>query len=177
MINIPKISLGPTGNTIHGHVLDCGRAPLEARMREYDAQLYITWNPRKLRGWGCWEVRRRPEFKSVKEVCIYGGNTYVVLDYKESGFENHIFDVPYLNYKILDRLSEIDTWKKSYKAKNFGQDLDAWEQNREAQIRAKAEEERAYAIKQHKSLIRDLMDYVNEGGNPARVADAWDKAQ
>lgn len=170
------IWMGPTGSVIKGHVLDNSRVPLERKMREYDPQLYVRWNPKKLKGYGCWEVRRRPEFKRAKEVVYHKGNTLVVLDYIENGFENHLLDVAYLNYNIITELKRIDTWQESYKAKDFGHTLEYKEAKRQEELEAKAEAEKDYALKQNKTKVRDLMAFVNEGGNPARIADYWDKA-
>lgn len=168
-----SITVGPTGNVIRGHVLDCAEGPLQARLKKYDPQLYVRWNPKKLSNWGCWELRRRPEFKSVRESFILGGYSIARLEYVENDFESHILDVPYLNYKLLDKVAEIDTWNKSYKAKHFGADLEAREADAQAQIAKKAAEDKDYALKQHKTMIRDLMDYVQSGGNPYKIADFW----
>lgn len=168
-----RIYLGPCGNLIKGHVLDSARSPLEAKMREYDSQLYVKWNPSKLRGEGLWEVRRRPENKVPKYSVVYKGNTYTSLEYVENGLVSHLFDVPYLNYKILEKLKEIDTWNASYKVQDYGKDLDYKEAKIQEKLEEKAEGERDYMIKQHKSQIKDFMEYVQSGGNPYAIADFW----
>lgn len=170
-----KIWLSPTGNVVRGHVLDCSVGPLEARLKEYDPQLYVRWNAKKLRGWGLWEVRRRPEFKQIKHSVGFNGNTYSVVDYVEQDLVNHIMDVPYLNYKILDKIKEIDTWSESYKAKDFVKNLEYKEAKRQEEIDEQVHKEREYNLKQIRPLMKDLMEYVRFGGDPSRIADVWDK--
>ena len=168
-----KIFMSPTGNIIRGHVLDCSVGPLVERLRDLDSQLYVVWNPKKLRGWGLWEIRRHPNMKTVKEVLPYGGNTYVVVDYIENDFENHILDVPYLNYNVISRLKEMDTWTVSRDGETFNREMDYRASRRKATEEASALGERRYALKQNKTLIRDLMDYTLSGGDPSQIAHHW----
>lgn len=170
-----QILMGPCGKLIQGHVLDCAKAPLEAKMREHDAQLYVKWNPKKLRGHGLWEVRRRPEHKLAKHIAKYKGNTYILLDYVENDFTCHIMDTPFLNYKLIEKLKQIDTWNDSFKAKDFGKELEYKEAKIQDKIMSKAEDDKNYTIKQNKSEIRGMMEYVLAGGDPTRIADVWDK--
>lgn len=169
------ILVGPTGCTIRGTVLDSAVAPLEQKLREYDRQLYFRWNPKKLKGWGCWEVRRKPNEKTVKEVLSYGGNTYVVVDYIENNFDNHIMDVAYLNYDILTKLKRMDTWAVSDHGKDFATEMDRRERDYKEKTEEQAKAERRYNIAQHKSMVRDLMDYTLSGGDPSKIANYWPK--
>lgn len=170
-----KIWVKPTGNIIKGHVLDVAVGPLVERLRDYDSQLYVRWNPRKLRGWGCWEIRRKPEELKVKDVAIYGGNTYVKLDYVEINLVHHILDVPFLNYSVLTKLKEMDRWVNDKRGADFSERAEYYEAKYYEKLEDKAEEDRAYAIKQHKSQIRDFKEYILSGGNPYRLADVWNK--
>lgn len=169
------IHLAPSGRLIEGHVLDCSKGPLLRKVKEYDDQLYFRWNPKKLQGWGCWELRRRPEHKQIVDYVVYEGNTYTRLEYKENDLVCHIKDFPFLNYKILDWLKINDQWDKSYKAKDFGKELEYKEAKIQEDLEEKADKERTYMLKQHRSQVKDFMSYVNEGGDPTRIAEFWNK--
>ena len=168
-----KVWLGPTGKVSQGHVLDCAMGPLKEKLRDLDEQLYIKWNPKKLKGWGLWEVRRRPNYKMVKETVEFGGNTYHQIDYIENNFEHHILDVPFLNYDIITKLKQIDTWANSDKGRNFNDQMDSKAASFEEAGKAKALAERQYELKQQKSMVRDLMDYTLGGGDPSLIAHHW----
>lgn len=168
-----KVWLSATGKIIQGHVLDASRAPLEEALRDYDPQLRLQWNPTKLRGWGCWEVRRRPDEKRIVEAFHFEGMDIGVLEYKELNMINHVMDVPFLNYNIIDKLKKMDSWQTSYKGKNFTNDVDYAEAKYDEKIDEKSSQEMSYNLKQHKKEIRYLMDYVLSGKNPARIADYW----
>lgn len=168
-----RILVGPTGNCIIGHVLDSSRSPLEAKLRDYDPQLYLRWNAKKLRGWGCWQLMRRSETKSIVDWAELDGHTYLRMEYTPG---DHIFDVPFLNYNLLERLKKGDTWRYGYKGKNFASELEYMEAKQAENLEEKSEAEKDYMIKQHKSQIRGFMDYVNNGGNPYAIADVWNKS-
>lgn len=169
------IFMGPSGSIVRGHVLDCAEAPLERKLKEYDSQLYIKWNPKKLKGWGVWEIRRRPNFKVVKETVVAGGNTFHVLDYVENNFDNHVLDVAYLNYKAVEKIKQMDTWQHSMHGKNFMSDMDAKSEAHAEKAKEAALKERRYELKQQNSMIRDLMDYTLSGGDPSQIANYWSK--
>lgn len=170
-----RISLGPTGRIITGHVLDSSKAPLERKLREYDQQLYLRWNPRKLKGFGVWELRRRPELKTAKDFAIYNGDCYTLVDYVENDIENHILDVPFLNYSILNKLKQMDTWTISRDSEKFGKEMEYRADKFKTQEEESAKSERRYALKQQRSMVRDLMDYTLSGGDPADIAKYWQK--
>lgn len=173
-----KFHIGATGKIVKGHVLDVSRPSLERALRDYDAQLYLKWNPHKLQGMGLWEVRRKPETKTVGEndVVVYKGNTYVCPKYTELDIVNHVLDVPVLGYHILNRIKDMDTWSQSYRGKDFVSEMEY----QEAKY-AEREEDRAfdtlnYAIKQEKTAIRGFKDYLLGGGSPHRLAEYWNKS-
>lgn len=170
----------PTGSIIKGHVFDCAVGPLQQALREHDAQLYVTWNSRKLHGWGCWEVRRKPELKTIRasDVVTFKGITIAEPKYHELNVVNHVMDVPFLNYSVVSRIKEMDTWNKEqfgHKGKNFGKEAEYLEAKYDEAIDEKSMKERDYNLKQLKSEIRDLKEYILSGGNPARIADFWDR--
>lgn len=168
------IKIGPTGGIIKGDVLDVNRKHLERALKDYDPQLYIKWNPTRLKGWGAWEIRRRPETKSVKDIVVFEGNTYVDIEYVEVDILHGIMAVSFLNYNIISKLQSMDTWKlHGDRGKNFSKNIDYdAAKHREARDK-KANEERRHAAKVYKSEIRDFKEYILSGNNPADIAKFW----
>lgn len=194
-----NISIKPTGNLIKGNVLDASVGPLVERLRDYDPLLFVRWDPRKLRGWGCWSVMRQPEMKTVKrsqnpimlqtgkivppvQGDIYEFEGFTILDPKfhEMSLINHVLDVPYLNYQILDKLKEMDMWNQEgggYKGKNITKMADYNNAKHLDKVEDKALKDLEYNLKQFGSEIKWFKDYVASGGNPDRIADYWDTSQ
>lgn len=171
-----KVWMGPAGNIIKGHVLDSACAPLEQKLKEYDPQLYVRWAPKKLKGHGIWEIRRKPEHKSVKETVVWRNMAFHILEHVENNFDHHVLDVPFLNYDVLTKLKEMDAWQGSWKGQGFTSELEYKEAKRLEEIEEKAEAEKAYGLRQIRTRVRDLMEYTNSGGNPANICAVWDKA-
>lgn len=171
-----RITHGPSGRLIRGHVLDCSRGPLEEALRRYDPQLYISWNTRKLRGWGCWEVRQKPLEKNIIDSLMFKGSTIHVLAYKELDIINHVIDVPFLNYGILDKIKRMDSWAHSYKGKDFVNHMDYSEAKFEEKIENKMVDDLEYNLKQMKPELRYFRDFVLSGQNPADLAKYWNKS-
>lgn len=177
-----KVWVSPTGNIIRGHVLDTAVGPLVERLRDYDPLLYVRWNSKKLRGWGCWEVRRKPELKSVKDadIIVYQKHTIVCPKYHELDLINHVMDVPFLNYSIFEKLKKMDMWNQKDmgdRGQNFGKEAEYLQGKYEEKIEDQALREKEYNIKQHKSLIREFKEYVLSGHDPYEIARVWDKAK
>lgn len=187
-----KVWLGPTGTISKGHVLDCSRAPLEEALRLYDPQLYIKWNSKKLQGWGVWEVRRKPEAKSIRpSKCLMhhsGAKTYVQGDiydfdgycviypkYHENDLVHHVLDVAYLNYDILTKLKKMDQWELANGGKDFAKNLEYEENKQQTQIREKLNKELQYNLKQIKSAVNGVKEHILSGGSPADIARHWGK--
>lgn len=175
-----KFEVGSTGNLIKGDVLDVSKVHLEAALKAYDALLYIKWNPKKLNGRGCWEVRRRPEYKSVVLSEVYKGNTYSIIDYKELDLENHVIDLVYLSYEILTKIKKMDLWVASgydrhnkTKINHFWDKMDALRKDIAEDGEKKNYENMLYNFRQHKSAVRTLKDAVLSGVNPAEIAKYW----
>lgn len=170
-----KIWVGPTGKLVQGHVLDASKTSLEEKLRDYDKQLYLKWNPKKLKGWGCWEIRRLPEKKSIKEVLRYKGASYVVLEFQELNLVNHVLDVGYINYDLVRKLKSMDMWVKHKDGTTFAHDHEYQEAKLMEAADKKALENTAYMAKQHKREINDFKELILSGMNPARIADYWSK--
>jgi hypothetical protein len=175
-----KINIGATGNTVIGDILDVNKTALEARLRDYDPLLYLHWNPSKRRGYGCWELRRRPEKKSVVYAGSVGDAHYLKLEYVENDIESHVKDFGSLNYKILEWVKAADVWAQSnYQQGRHDQisqwitDLDRQEFEAKQQIKDKQRQELLYSMKQQKSAIRDYKAAILSGVNPALLSHFW----
>lgn len=175
-----EISLGPTGNTVIGDVLDVNRASLEPIIQHYDPQLYLKWNATKNYGYGVWELRRRPDKKTIVSSVVYEGNTYCVVDYKENNWEHHVKDFPCLSYRILEWLKESDQWIMSnyednqmLRLQRHLKRMDQTEQKIKDDAVAKARAEMMYKLKQDKSILNDFREKILSGVNPAHLMRYW----
>ncbi len=177
---------------VEGHVLDVAKTPLVAALRRFDPQLYVKWNPKKNQGRGTWELRRKPELKSVREgrsistpyygdvlvpgdVYDMGGWTLAVPKYNENHTENHVKDFDYLTYDMLAWVSSHDLWVHGFRGKLAMDEADYREQKYIEKEENEAAEERNYMIKQHRTEFNDFREYILAGGNPARLVDYWGK--
>lgn len=161
------IEVGPIGRLSTGHVLDVNKKGFEEALRMHDPQLYVKWNPKKLRGWGCWEIRRRPNFKVPVDYSVtHSGDTIFRMEYKENNLLHHVLDCAFLNYDQIRKIKEIDTWTN---ADHFVHDLDYKERKQQEEVQAKAKKELAYAIKQNKKVFEAFRELVQSGHNPARI--------
>lgn len=170
-----KIWVGPTGQIVTGTVLDCNKQSLELALKHYDPQLYIKWNPRKRAGMGLWEIRRRPEKKSVIPYVEYKGVVYSKIDYVEEDMVHHVMDAGSLTYAILTELKKMDTWAKGFDRKSWAAEYEFKEKQREQALHDKRREELRYHGKQFKKEIRDLKEAILSGLDPNRIADHWGK--
>lgn len=177
-----SIKIGPTGATVQGSVLDCNKQSLERAVKFYDPLLYIKWNPNKLNKTGVWELRRRPEKKTVKETIEYHGTKYHNLDYVELDIVNHIFDLHTLNYQVIEKLKKTDTWLRAgfdgHNTKKITRLLDEVEGNRirlQEQGQKKLDDTMAYELKQDKAVFDRFREDIASGLNPAEIAKHWNK--
>lgn len=168
-----KVWHAPIGKLVSGHVLDVAVKPFERALQDYDKQLYVRWNPKKLQGWGCWEVRRRPNKKSLVYRGTHGGASYYEMVYAESDLVHHVLDAAFLNYDAIRRIKEMDVWGN----KNWVDALERREEEIKEQTRAKAREELKYALHHNKSVARDLYEAVRSGIHPAQVVTSIKWAQ
>lgn len=175
-----SIELGPTGNLIQGDVLDVSLRPLEELVQHYDPQLYFRWNPSKNHGYGIWELRRRPEKKTVISSVVYKGNTYCTIDYKENEWEHLVWDLPFLDYSLVARLIEGDQWAMSnydssriLRLQQYLKKMDETSQLKKQQQLQKVRDEMLYKLKQDKSILNDFKDRIASGLNPAHIMRYW----
>lgn len=180
---------------VQGHVLDVAKKPLLEALRRYDVQLYVKWNPKKLQGHGCWELRRKPEMKTVREgrfldtpyrgrvffpgdIHDLGDFTIVEPKYHETSFENHVKDFTHLSYGMVGWIAAHDLWTMDqcgFKGKNFTKEAEYREAKYEEKIDEDADADKQYMIKQHRTQFNDFRSYINTGGNPYRLMDYWGK--
>jgi hypothetical protein len=163
-----KLWHGPIGKVVKGHVLDVSVGPFVRALQDYDKQLYVTWNPNKLRGWGCWEIRRRPNTPCAVYQGSHEGMSFYKLMYVESDLTHHVLDAAFLNYDAIRRIKEMDTWGN----KNWIDSFEQREEEAREQVRRKANEELKYAIRHNKSLARDLREAARSGIHPAQVVSS-----
>lgn len=171
-----NILMGPTGNVIKGHVLDVNEKLFNEALRFYDKQLYTKWNPKKLNGWGCWEIRRRPEFNSALDVCEFEGNLIFKVGPKEYDMVHHVLDCAYLNYDAIRKLKEMDTWQHG-DSSEYQDEVERRTRDRREKEKELAKKERAYIVQHFKKEVRGFMEAVRSGVNPHLIAQHWDKAK
>ena len=175
-----KIWVGKTGSVIKGHVLDVSLKPLERKLKDYDSQLYLRWAPKKLKGYGVWEIRRHDNNKTVVDFWEFdagksplgnsGKTTIVQIDWHENNIVNHILDAPYLNYGILTKLKEMDTWNKGIQAHNVVEQAERNLDYITAKNKEDARKEMFERAKEFKKEFRDLREHVLTGKNKMDVA-------
>lgn len=165
---------GPTGRLTTGHVLDVNKRAFERVIQDYDKQLYVKWNPAKLKGWGAWEIRRRPESKEVVDITEDGNTTYLHIGYREYDMIHHVLDCAFLNYDAVRKLKEMDVFTIGYAQWVAGRE--SAERKIKEEANAKARAESAYMAKQHRTEIKAFKDMVSSGFNPARLADVWEQS-
>lgn len=171
-----KILMGATGQIIKGNVLDVNEKAFNEALRFYDPCLYTRWNPKKLRGWGCWEIRRKPEFNTALDICEYEGNLIFKIGPYENDMVHHVLDCAFLNYDQLRKLREMDTFA-------YG-NAEKWQAERERRARdqkelafQKAQKMRAEAASTFRREIKAFKDFVNDGGNPHLIGLHWDRVK
>lgn len=167
-----KLWMGPAGNLIEGHVLDVARKPFERALKDYDPQLYVKWNPKKLRGHGCYEIRRKPESTTIVDYAEVGSTVYFKLGYIENNLIAHVLDCAFLNYDQLRKIQEMDTFKLG--PQQWIADRDYTLKQQTDARKAKARQEMAYEAKQYKRELRDFKEFVLSGNNPHQIMAHWD---
>lgn len=171
-IRVSKIWIGPTGAVTKGHVLDVAIKPFVRALKAHDAQLYVKWNPRKLAGHGCWEIRRKPESTTIVDFAEFEGNTYVNVGYWENNIISHVLDVAFLNYDQIRKIKRMDTFAVG--PKQWAADFEYAEKKAEEARVAKRNSNTSYAAKHFDKEIKEFQDYVLAGGNPHMISAHWD---
>ncbi len=173
------ITVGPTGTTVRGDVLDVSMPAFIRSLKDIDPLLYVKWNHKKLKGWGCWEIRRAPSVNSIQDVVEYQDQIIFQLGPVENDLVNHILDCAYLNYDQLRKLKEMDTWALGETAeqgsKKWLDRIDERERQNAKDAQIRAAQARKYAAKHYKKEIDVLREAVLSGYNPHRIADEWEK--
>lgn len=175
-----KIWVGPTGNTVRGDVMDVSKKGLEDALKLYDPLLYIVWNPKKHLGYGCWELRRRPEKKTLISHGEYCGVNIIEAKYVENGYENHVLDLSFLSYEVLAKIKKMDLWSQigydrsnHNKVTNFLNKLDSNFEEHTAKQEQKNYDDLMYNMKQHTSALNTYKQAILSGTNPAELARGW----
>lgn len=173
-----KVWMGPTGNTIKGHVMDVSVKPFVETMRFTlgDPFLYVKWNPNKVRGWGCWEIRRAPEFMSAVDICEWDGKLFFKLGYKEYDLVHHVLDCAFLNYDAIRKLKQMDTWQHGTASQYLDKQERMTDTRLERQVQQR-QKETAYAAKHYKAEIKAFQDALRDGVNPHAIAAHWDQVK
>lgn len=164
-----SFKVGPTGALVQGDVLDVNKHSLELKLKEFDPQLYLKWNPKKRRGMGIWELRRKPEKKTAIYVGEYSGIKLFNVDYLESDLVHHVKDLEYLDYSILNWLKKADTWT----IKDYTKNLEQEESDFKDKYLNRAREERLYMMKQERKALNEYKEKILSGVNPNLLGAFW----
>lgn len=177
-----SITVGVTGSLVRGDIMDVQVKSLERAIQDYDSQLYFRWNPLKRRGHGVWELRRRPNKKTIVETIPYGGNTYCIIDYKEHDLENHVWDLPRLGYDLLQRLRESDQFAmcnyevgQHHRLSKHLLEMENKAANIKLEAQAKSRADMLYNLKQDKGIINDFREKLLSGVDPNHLMRYWGK--
>jgi len=158
------------GKVIIGSVFDCKRGPIETWLKRYDAQLEIKWNPEKNDKKGVWEVWRRPNTKRANyEGELVPGVDLYTCEYVYNKHVHHVLDAEVLDWRICERIKEMDTFGKGDWLTKAENDAEYRKRTQEKSAR----EELTYAVKQHKKIFRTWAEEVSRGQNPGRVLNKF----
>lgn len=162
----------PTGNIIQGHVLDVKLKPFERALKAHDSYLYVKWNPTGMYGWGNWEIRRRPETKTIIDYAFYEGVPILRLGYHENDFNNLILRCAFLNYDQLRKIKEMDMRGKT--GEDYNRLLERTEMMHERIKKDQRKQNQKYIARHYKKEMRKMREFVLAGGNPNLVAGLMD---
>lgn len=162
----------PTGFLVEGHIFDVDKESFTAALHEIDPLLYVKWNPYKCKGYGCWEIRRKPAQPILVDTTNVATDHLLIFDTQENSVVHHVLDCAFLNYDQIRKVKSMDT---------AGQDFGAWLDNKEAEYREEAAErgKRAIAdtVSQFRKELTDLQEAVKNGANLAEIALHWNSAK
>lgn len=157
-----EVHVGPTGHLVQGSIFDCNKKKFIRAIKDYDKQLYLKWNPKKNKGFGCWELRRYPSTKTPVFGGRFEGVAYYRLEHVEQDLIHHIMDMPYLTYQVVDRLKEMDAWENKRLLTDGEEEAERLIIKEEDDYRA----ERQYQVKQDKKYWKEYLELVRSGYNP-----------
>lgn len=169
------IKLGPVGKVSEGHVLDCNKKSFEKALQHYDPMLYVRWNPKKMRGHGCWEIRRKPEFNCALDVAELDEQTALIkVGPREIDIVHHVLDCAFLNYDQIRKIKEMDT--RQYGTATQWQELVQRKTEERKELEAsKGMQRRREAIRTFRKQINAFREYILNGGNPHMIGAFWDQ--
>lgn len=157
-----KIQISNLGNTVQGNLFDCSKRLFIRDLKNYDKELYLKWNPKKLDGLGIWEVWRNPTKKTAIDHGEFMGGRLYTLEYKPNNFEHHVKDLDFLSYDFMNDLRKMDMWAD----KHYLDKLDNAYDDIEEKAELAEEESIKYAIKHNKKLFKEMHEYTKSGINP-----------
>lgn len=141
-----------------------------------DPYLYVKWNPKKARGWGCWEIRRRPEFNSALDVAEFDGKLIFKVGPKEYNLVHHVLDCEFLNYDAIRKLKEMDTFQHGT-ASQYLDKVDRATKTKETRMAEAREKELTYMVRHYRAEIKAFQDALRDGVNPHAIAAYWDRVK
>lgn len=166
-----QITMGPSGQLITGNVLDVSIRHFKEALHYFDSSLYVKWNPKKLKGWGCWEIRIKPHLPYAVYQGSWKGINFYEIKRLETDIMNHVLDCAYLNYDAIRKLKTMDVQTKLASAgcKTYGEYIEKMEAEVQEKIREKSREDLKYNISQNKSMAHDFREAIRSGIHPAQV--------
>jgi len=174
----------PAGKIIRGHVMDVSLKPFERALKDHDKSLYVRWNPKKLKGHGCWEIRRHPTKKTAVYQGTHNGAAFYKLMSVEYNDIHHIMDCAFLNYDQIRKIKEMDVFDQMRGAGIDPNSEGAFDlyitQQEEAHAQKqseKAAETLRYAISHNKSAMRELTEMVKSGISLDHIITSTDWSQ
>lgn len=155
-------SISKLGKVVEGHVLDVNKKHFLEKLQQYDPLLYVKWNSEKNQGNGCWEIRRRPSKLTPIYEGEWQGQKLFRLEYVEQDLIHHVLDVQFLNYNVLNKLKEMDTWT----SKTWVEDLDYEAERLKDKQETREREHWRSVIRDNRKYFKDLQEQVKSGYDP-----------
>jgi hypothetical protein len=172
------ITVGAVGSVSVGHVLDCNKKTFEKALKAYDPLLYVVWNPKKLKGHGCWQIRRRSDVLAPVDVAELDPTKIILkLDYQEYDWVNVIMDCAFLNYDALRKLKEMDMWQYATTSEKLDEVIARKTQDKQEQLMQQRENDLRYMSNYFSKELRAWREAIRGGANPHEIAKYWDSVK
>jgi hypothetical protein len=172
------IKVGPVGQVSKGHVLDCNKKAFEKTLKAYDPLLYVVWNPKKLKGHGCWEIRRKSDLLAPVDVAELDSTKIILkLDYQEYNWVNSIMDCAFLNYDAFRKLREMDMWQYATTSEKLDEVIARKTRDKQEKLAQQREEDLRYMSKYFSKELREWREAIRSGANPYDIARHWDSVK